>query len=175
MAIHQITNPSNALGPIWIKNTWIAPGETYRWYENDPCQTTAYIKAYPISEVPMSHAGPGRDGSYVTASNGSYVTASTGGTVGGGGGASGQTSLSYKIATLTYEELVAENDRLRAAAKTSVDTKCATIQHNRDLMNALSVVMTCLSELDAKHLTAIKDGVRRVETDRAANKAIRRA
>jgi phage-related protein len=92
MAIHQITNPSNALGPIWIKNTWIAPG-----------------------------------------------------------------------------------DRLRAAAKTSVDTKCATIQHNRELMNALSVVMTCLSELEVKHLTAIKDGVRRVETDRAANKAIRRA
>ena len=143
MAIHQITNPSNALGPIWIKNTRVAPGETYRWYENDPCQTTAYIKAYPISEVPMSHAGPGRDGSYVAAP--------------------------------TYEDLVAENDRLRAAAKTSVDTKCATIQHNRDLMNALSVVMTCLSELDAKHLTAIKDGVRRVETDRAANKAIRRA
>ena len=90
MAIHQITNPSNALGPIWIKNTWIAPGETYRWYENDPGQTTAYIKAYPISEVPMSHDGLGRNGSYVTASNGSYVTVSTGGTVGGGGGAPGQ-------------------------------------------------------------------------------------
>jgi hypothetical protein len=187
MAIHQITNPSNALGPIWIKNTWIAPGETYRWYENDPGQTTAYIKAYPISEVPMSHDGLGR--------NGSYVTASTGGTVGGGGGAPGQTSLSYTnpsnarwittdagnpntvsyVATPTYDELVAENDRLRAAAKTSVDTKCATIQHNRELMNALSVVMTCLSELEVKHLTAIEEGVRRVKTDRATQKAIRRA
>jgi hypothetical protein len=83
--------------------------------------------------------------------------------------------LTYKVATMTYDELVAENDRLRAAAKTSVETKINTIQHNRDLMHALSVVMTCLSELDAKHLTAMKDGVRRVETDRATRKAIRRA
>jgi hypothetical protein len=91
----------------------------------------------------MSHAGLGRDGSYVAAP--------------------------------TYEELVAENERLRAAAKTSVETKCATIQHNRDLMQALSIVMTCLSELDAKHLTAIEEGVHRVKTDRATQKAIRRA
>ena len=143
----------------------------------------------------MSHDGLGRNGSYVTASNGSYVTASTGGTVGGGGGAPGQTSLSYTnpsnarwittdagnpntvsyVATPTYDELVSENDRLRAAAKTSGENKCATIQHNRELMNALSVVMTCLSELEVKHLTAIEEGVRRVKTDRATQKAIRRA